>query len=386
MKVYLDNNATTQPLPEVVDAVAENLTSGWGNPSSTHGYGERARAELAQAREEVARLAGVSPDDTIFTSGGTESNQLAFELAALSSPLGEAGAMATTTVEHSSVLRLADQFEARGIEVHRIGVDENGVIRFDQLQDALEDNTVFVSVQWINSETGIVQPIAKILDLCRAHGALLHVDAAQAIGRVVPLESKDLPDMMTWSGHKLHALKGIGVLAIGPRVQVNRDADSQELGLRFGTENMPAIIGLGKASQIRAERLAAHLEHMAKLRDLFEDTLIESCPGIVVNGSGAGRVCGTTNLMFPGVQGPALVNRLEIAGIYCSQTSACLRGRPEPSYVLTEMGISEEDASASVRFSISVLNTAEEIKQSATMVAEEYLAFKSANEKLLGIS
>ena len=386
MKVYLDNNATTQPLPEVVEAVAASLTTGWGNPSSTHGYGERARGELAQAREAVARLAGVSPEDTIFTSGGTESNRLAFELAGLNVPNESAKGIAISTVEHSSVMRLADQYEACGKLVHRIGVDEQGLLRIDELKHSLEAGCALVSIQWVNSETGVVQPIAIIAELCRANGTLLHVDAAQGIGRMAPLEGESAPDMLSWSGHKLHAPKGVGVLALGPRIQINREVDSQELGLRSGTENLPGIIGLARANQMRRESLTADIERMTALRDILECLIKNDCPNIRVNGGGAERVCGTTNLTFPEVQGPAFVNRLELAGIYCSQTSACLRGRPEPSYVLTEMSVSEEDAAASVRFSVSVLNTEEEIKHAAAVITKEYKAIRRANQKLLGIS
>ena len=386
MRVYLDNNATSEPLPEVTAAVSESLTDHWGNPSSDHGRGERARANLREARECVAQLAGVAAENIVFTSGGTESNQLAFRLALARAGTGNTLRLAVSAVEHSSVMRLAERHAEGEDQVSFVGVDSNGVVDLEAVERDLREGIDLLSVQWANSETGVLQPIAEIAAMCLEQGALFHVDAAQAIGRLPISGDEVLPDFMSWSGHKLHAPKGIGALAVGSAVGVGRVEGAQEQGLRTGTENTPGISGFGAASKVRANQLEEIIGHMAQLRDRFEQGILDACPDVRVNGEGASRVCNTTNLFFPGIRGQGLVARLELAGIDCSQTSACLRARPEPSYVLCAMGLSEDEAYGSIRFSVSVLNTVEEIDAAAEAVVRGFQDLAKRNLRLIGTS
>lgn len=368
-EIYLDNNATTRPLDSVVDEVAARMREGFGNPSSVHGRGAAARMALTRARNCVATLIGAKPQEIIFTSGGTEANNMALRCVLDDD---RPRRLITTTVEHSSILKTAAWLESRGVAVAYLPVDKQGQVSPDALRAALREPAGLVSIQWANSETGVLQPIAECGAICRQAGVAFHTDAAQAVGRL-PIAVADLPvDMLSFTGHKLHGPQGTGVLWAREPAQVSPlvHGGDQEGGRRAGTENLPGWTGLAAAADARKVNLREAVEQMRSLRDRFERSLLEHIPGLAVNGHSEYRVCNTSNLRFPRIDGQALVAQLDREGILCSQTSACTSHRPEPSYVLLAMGLSEDEAYASVRFSFSVLNTKDEIDRAVEVVSQ----------------
>jgi cysteine desulfurase len=362
---YFDNNASTPPLPEVVEAVCVAMGDGYGNPSSIHHRGLHAQRRLAFARGEVAATLGARTDQIRFTSGGTEGNNIVLKS-------GRFRRIITTAIEHPSVLRPAERAAAQGVELVVLPVDADGLVDLDSLHRAIRERPEdLASIQWANSETGVLQPIADVATLCREHGVAVHVDAAQAVGRV-PVGLGELPiDFLTFSGHKLHGPPGTGVLFVREAgLPPLLDGGGQEAGLRSGTENVPGIVGLAAALERRAAGLDRAIAHMRHLRDRFEALMLEAVPGVAINGATAPRVVNTSNLRFSGIDGQALVARLDQSGVLCSQTSACSSHRPEPSHVLTAMGLSEQEAFASVRFSFSVLNVEPEVEQAVSSIRE----------------
>ena len=376
-QIYLDNNATTQPLPEVIDAMTGAMTVWFGNASSGHSRGDLARKVLEHARMTVARLLGAPDDTVIFTSGATEANNLAI-LSCLSMDPSQ-GRIVTTTVEHSSILKLCDQLEEQGAEIIRVPVDSNSLVDLERLERSLTAETSVLSVQWVNNETGVVQPIEAIAAIAEAKGVALHVDAAQAFGKL-NLQIAALPiDYLSVTAHKIHGPQGIGALYVRPgrTVRPLLRGGPQESGRRAGTENLPGIAGFGRAAELRADRVREVAEYVATLRDSFERALVAALPDIRVNAAAAPRVSGSTNILFEGVDGQALVARLDQAGLCCSQSSACTNQRPEPSYVLRAMGLSEEEAYTGVRFSFSELNTVAEAQSAAEMVIQTVRALRA---------
>ncbi|NYZ14809.1 cysteine desulfurase [Azospirillum sp. RWY-5-1] len=367
MEVYLDNNATTQPLPEVLDAVAKAMTDGYGNPSSSHAKGARAKAALFGSKTSVAGLAGGNPGGLVLTSGGTEANNLGFSslFRRLQSPR-----VAVSAAEHPSVLRPAAS--ASGGRLTVLPLRRDGIVDLDALSERLEEGLDIVSVQWASGETGVVQPIREIARLCRAKGAVFHSDAAQAFGRV-PLGLDDSGiDLVTLSAHKMHGPLGIGALwtrnvgLLSPAIL----GGGQQDGLRSGTENVPGAAGFAAACSARASRFGNDVARMTELRDRFERVVLAAVPDSKVNGASAERLCNTSSIRFKGVDGQAVVANLDRAGIMCSQTSACSSGRPEPSPTLLAMGLSEAEAWATVRFSFSVMNADQDADTAAMAVAE----------------
>ena len=360
-EIYLDNNATTHPLPAVVEAMLACYQLGPLNASSVHQGGRRARKKLTEARETVAGVLNVLPSQVVFTSGATEANHLVLRNLV-------AGAMrgfrfVTSAVEHSSILEAARWYEDRGGKVEILPVDRNGLIDLTDLTEAIVPGRTLVSVQWANNETGVVQPIQAVAELCRTQGALLHSDAVQAMGKL-PVDLADIPvDFVSISGHKLHGPVGSGVLFIRDPEALTPclPGGGQEAGLRPGTENLPAVVGLSVALQHRLERLPQAMTHLGLLRDRFEAGLMEA--GLVqrINGAGVKRIPNTASVTFSGVDGEALLLRLDQEGIQCSQSSACTNRKPEPSYVLRAMGLTEDEAFRSVRFSFSEFNTNAEV-------------------------
>jgi len=374
--IYFDNNATTPPLPDVVDEVARAMSHEFGNPSSTHSIGVLARKALWSARERVASFLDALSESVVFVSGGTEANNLVLSSVVASRRRPR---IVTTPVEHSSVLGALTSFGVDNCEVVALGVDASGRISLTELGDALTQPTDVVSVQWANSETGVIQPIDEIHRICHANAVPLHTDAAQAVGRI-HLSVRETPvDFLTFSGHKIHGPKGTGVVYARDPVTLRRIlfGGSQEFGLRAGTENSSGLMGLAKACEIRERSLDDAIGHMRALRERFECGLRELHTGIRVNGSDAPRVCNTANVLFGGVDGHGLVAQLDQRKIFCSQTSACRSHRPEPSYVLRAMGLSEDDAYASVRFGFSVLNNNAEVDAVLSDVDQIYRRLRS---------
>lgn len=368
--IYLDNNATAPPLAQVVEAVADTMHLRLGNPSSPHGCGAEGRRYLALPRDKVAVFLGAEPSQVFFTSGGTEGNNTVL---AGGVRINRIARIVTTGVEHDSVLRPAEALAGDGTEVVYVPVEGDGRVKFGTLEAALADEaSVLLSVQWANSDTGVVQPIAEIASLARSSGCLLHVDAAQAVGRL-PIDLATIPiDYLTFSGHKVHGPLGTGVLYVrDPRsLWPLLHGGAQEGGLRAGTENVPGIVGLALACELRGKDLTSAIARMQALRDQFERRLLSDTPGLTVNGARASRVCNTSNIQFSGVDGQALLAHLDREGISCSQTSACSSNRPQPSHVLLAMNLSEEEAYSSLRFSFSVLNTEDEVERVAYAVRD----------------
>jgi len=369
-EIYLDNNATTRPIPEVVERVVELMTSHYGNPSSVHQRGARTREVLSRARERVASLVGASKEQVVFTSGGTEANNLALNKIAIT----DTKCLVTTEAEHSSVLNKAEILEKQGARVIYLRVDDTGRISPHTLESVISDQVDLVSVHWVNNETGIIQPIRELGEVCRKKQITFHVDAAQAVGKV-SIDFSNFPlDILTFSAHKIHGPQGVGALCFKSIKDITPVlfGGDQELVIRPGTENLPGIAGFGEAAAVRQRDFSNLIKHMEGLRNIFERRLMDAFPDLSVNGDPFHRVCNTSNIRFPGIDGMALMAQLDRDGLICSQTSACKSQRPEPSHVLLAMGLSEEEAFASVRFSFSALNTSDEAKIAADRVANSY--------------
>ena len=370
-EVYLDNNATTKPLSEVREAMMRVLDEDFGNPSSAHSAGDRVREAIVTSREDVAKLVGAEADQIVFMGSGTEANNTVFNSVVQRAPTGKRVRIVTTTVEHSSIMKMCDYLNARGVEVVSVPVDRCGQLIWEALDEAVTSDTDLVSVQWVNNETGAILSAERIARLCQSRGVLFHTDAAQAVGKL-PVSVTELPvDFLTFTAHKFHGPQGIGALYVrsSKGLLPLLWGGPQEGGLRPGTENVPGIIGMGTAAQLRLERLEDVQGLMASLRDHFEQSVIDRVPDVEVNGDPDMRVCNTTNLLFRDVDGQALVARLDQEGVRCSQSSACTNQRPEPSYVLRAMGLSESEAYASIRFSFSEFNTVEDVDETVAHLA-----------------
>ncbi len=378
-EIYLDNSASCPPLPEVVEAMRRAIIDSFGNPSSTHGAGERARLVIETARRIIARALGALDEEILFTSGATESNNTV-----LRNVTGRQNAHVVTLVsEHSSVLSVTNHLESVGIKVTRLPVDQGGLVDLDQLEGSLSLPTQLVSVHWVNGETGVIQPIEKIAKITSKLNVPLHVDAAQAFGKL-EFKLNEIPiDYLSISAHKIHGPQGVGAVYIrrGMPLTPLLYGGPQEHGKRAGTENLPGIAGFGEATRVRFESLSVVQDRVRALRDAFEERLSKVVDGACVNAATSARVGGISNVRFERVDGQALVARLDQKGIFCSQTSACTSARPEPSYVLRSMGLSESEAYASVRFAFSELITMADVEIAVSVIEEtvrELRAFDGA--------
>ncbi len=363
MKVtYLDNNATSMPAPEVTAEMQPFLTELYGNASSMHDFGGGVQHYLDKARRQVAELLGAAdPTEILFTSCGTESDNTALFSAIRSYP--EKRHIITTRVEHPAVLNTARYLQSQGWQATYLEVDQDGNLDMDELRRSVTANTAIVSIMHANNETGVVFPIEEAAAICRERGALFHTDAVQSVGKV-PLDLKNSAiDMLSLSGHKLHAPKGIGVLYVrrGTRFVPFMMGGHQERGRRAGTENVPYIIGLGKACELARERLNDENTRVKALRDRLQAGLLAAIPNARVNGGNARRLPNTANISFEFVEGEAILLHLSDLGICASSGSACTSGSLEPSHVLRAMGVPFTFAHGSVRFSLSYYTTEAEI-------------------------
>lgn len=359
--IYLDNNATTAIAPEVFEAMRPYLTEYYGNPSSMHNFGGQLHRMIENARAEVASLIGAQPEEIIFTSCGTESDNTAIMSALESFPAKKH--VITTRVEHPAVMNFCKHLMRKGYRVTFLPVDRRGLLDLDNLVKALDDDTAVVSIMYANNETGVIFPIAEIGEILRDRKILFHTDAVQIAGKI-PIDLKTLPvDMLSISGHKLHAPKGIGVLYVrkGTRFYPYLIGGHQENGRRAGTENLASIVGLGRACTLAKAGMAEEAGTVKRLRDKLESELIKCCPDASVNGDIENRLPNTTNISFEFVEGEAILLRLDEHGICASSGSACSSGSLEPSHVLRVMGIPFTAIHGSVRFSLSRYNTEEEI-------------------------
>ncbi|MCR4666718.1 MAG: cysteine desulfurase NifS [Desulfovibrio sp.] len=359
-RVYLDNNATTAIAPEVTEAMLPFFTSSYANPSSMYSFGGEVQHSLTKAREEVAALFHAEPDEIIFTSCGSESDNTAFWSAIATQP--EKRHLITTAVEHPAVLNVAAYWEREGYSVTRLPVDSFGRIDLDEYKRALTPDTALVSVMFANNETGTLFPVEEMASMAHEMGVLFHTDAVQIAGKK-DVDLSRLPiDMLSLSGHKLHAPKGIGMLFVRKNVLFRpfMRGGHQEKGRRAGTENVPYIIGLGKACSLAMKHMHEE-EKVGKLRDRLEQGLLEAVPRARVNGDVDHRLPNTSNISFKNVEGEAILLMLDRVGICASSGSACTSGSLEPSHVLRAMGVPFSYAHGSVRFSLSRYTTEAEI-------------------------
>jgi cysteine desulfurase len=358
--IYLDNNATTAIAPEVLEAMQPYLSEYYGNPSSMHNFGGQLHRKIEEARAEVASLIGAQPEEIIFTSCGTESDNTAIMSALESFPHKKH--VITTRVEHPAVLNFCKHLARRGYRITYLPVDRQGRLDLKSIVTALDEDTALVSIMYANNETGVVFPIAEIGEILKERKILFHTDAVQVVGKI-PIDVQKLPvDMLSLSGHKLHAPKGIGALYLrkGTRYYPYLIGGHQEHGRRAGTENLASIMGLGRACTLAAHTLGEEAQ-VRKLRDKLEAELIKICPDASVNGDVENRIPNTTNISFEYVEGEAILLRLDEYGICASSGSACSSGSLEPSHVLRVMGIPFTAIHGSVRFSLSRYNTEAEI-------------------------
>jgi len=359
--IYLDNNATTRVAEEVFEEIEPFFCRLYGNPSSMHTFGGQVAKRIGQARRQVADMLGCEPDEIIFTAGGTESDNTAIKgtLAVAS----HKRKVITSRVEHPAVLQVCRDLENRGYILAEIGVDRQGHLDLDQLEEQLDDNTALVSIMYANNETGVIFPIETIAEMVAARGIPFHTDAVQAVGKIPLNLAKSKIDLLSLSGHKLHAPKGIGVLYVrkGTRLAPFMLGGHQENGRRSGTENVAGIIGLGKACQLAGEDINGENHRIRALRDKLEKAILERCPDCRVNGDRENRLPNTTNISFEYIEGESILLMLDRYGICASSGSACTSGSLEPSHVLRAMGVPFTAAHGSIRFSLSRYNTEQQI-------------------------
>jgi len=359
--VYADNNATTRVAPEVLEAMLPFFKEQFGNPSSMHYLAKPAEQAITKAREQVACLLNADPSEIVFTSCGTESDNAAIRGVLTSLPHKKH--IITTRVEHPAVRNVCQYLGKNGYRVTELSVDKTGQIDLDELRETLDDDTALVSIMWANNETGVIFPVREIADMVKSRGALLHCDAVQAAGKL-PIDLRTVNvDLLSISGHKLHAPKGIGVLYIrkGTYFSPLMIGGHQEKGRRAGTENVPYIVGLGKACELALEQMEDEQTRVKSLRDRLEQELLEKALDASVNGDPANRLPNTTSISFKYIEGEAILLMLSAEGIAASSGSACTSGSLEPSHVLRAMGVPFTRVHGSIRFSLSRYNSDEDI-------------------------
>ncbi len=357
---YFDNNATTRVLPEVLDAMLPFFTEQWGNPSSAYHFGHQLTRHLDIARSRVASLIGAEPREVIFTSCGTESINSALSFGARVHP--DKKHIIISAVEHSATMKFCRHLEKSGIAVTQLPVRSDGTFELKHLEDAIRPDTALVSLIWANNETGVIFPIAEASEICHSKGVLLHTDAVQAVGKLkVDMKSAGV-DLLSLSGHKLNAPKGVGALYIrqGVHYEPYVIGGGQERGRRGGTENVPYIVGLGCAAQLASAALD-QMPSIRALRDRLEAGILERIPRVAINGTIDARLPNTTNLAFEGTEAEAILMLLDQAGVCASSGSACTTGSLEPSHVLTAMGFTPARARSSIRFSLGRHSSKEDV-------------------------
>jgi cysteine desulfurase len=359
--VYMDNNATTKVADEAVQEMLPYFTEFYGNPSSMHTFGGQVGKKVVQARERIASLLGCATDELIFTSCGTESDNAAIRGVVESA--GMRRKIITSRVEHPAVLGMCRQLEGRGYMVVEIGVDKDGRLNVDELKDCVDDDTALVTIMHANNETGVIFPVEEIAEFVKSKGVVFHTDAVQSVGKI-PVNLKDSAiDLLSLSGHKLHAPKGVGVLYVrkGTRLTPIMVGGHQESGKRAGTENVPGIIALGKACELAEQNIEHENTVVKSLRDRLEKKILETCPDSFVNGDIENRLPNTSNISFEYIEGESILMMLDRYGICGSSGSACTSGSLEPSHVLRAMGVPFTAAHGSIRYSLSRYTTEQEV-------------------------
>jgi len=376
--IYLDNNATTQLDPAVIEEMLPFLTNYYGNPSSGYGLAATARKAIDLARERLAGLLGCEPTEIVFTSGGTESNNAVINSAVqidardkfATGRIRSSGHVIASAVEHSAVLRPCQDLAKRGCDVTFLGVDRHGSLDLGELEAAIRQETALVSIMWANNETGVIFPIEKIAEICRQKGALFHTDAVQATGKI-PMRLRDTAiNFLSLSAHKFHGPKGVGALYVDRRTRFSPliAGGGQEKERRGGTENVASIVGLGKAAELALQYLSEGKCNIRSMRDRFEKSVLEAVSGASVNGAGADRIPNTSSFSFDGIESSAALLLLDRQGICCSAGSACRTGSQEASHVLRAMNPTGDDARRSLRFSLGRFNTEAQIDHAIEVV------------------
>jgi len=366
--IYLDNNATTQLDPSVIEEMLPLLKEHYGNPSSGYAFAAKSRRAVDLARERLATLLGCEPAEIVFTSGGTESNNTVINSALQFE--SRVKHVVTSAVEHSAVLHPCQDLAKHGCEVTFVGVDRDGNVDLAELEAAIRPETALVSVMWANNETGVLFPVENIAEICRAKGVLFHTDAVQAVGKI-PIRLRDTSiNFLSLSAHKFHGPKGVGALYINRRTRFHPliVGGGQENGRRGGTENVASIVGLGKAAERAAEYLSAGKTQVPSMRDRFERAILERVSGASVNGAGATRIPNTSSFSFEGIESPAALLLLDRHHICCSAGSACRTGSQEASHVLRAMESSGDGARRSLRFSFGRFNTDTQVDRAIELI------------------
>ena len=357
----MDNNATTQVAPGVLEVMLPFFKEKYGNPSSIHRFGGSIRKHVDTAREQVAALLNANPSEIFFTSCGSESNNMAIQ-GFFKQQKGRAK-LITSAVEHPAVRSCCRAIAEDNIPLHEIGVDSEGLLDMEAFKSILMDTQTLVTIMWANNETGVLFPIKEIAEIVKERGGIVHTDAVQAVGKI-PINLKDVPvDMLSISGHKLHAPKGIGIIYIreGTKITPLLHGGHQENGIRAGTENVPYIVGLGKACELAADHIGEENTRVRAMRDRLERNLLEKCKGAKLNGHLTNRLPNTTNISFEFIEGESILLLLDENNIAASSGSACTTGSLEPSHVIKAMGIADTLAHSSIRFSLSIYTTDKEI-------------------------
>lgn len=369
MKVYLDNAASTPVAREVVEAMLPYLTEKFANPSSLHTPAQEAREAIEQAREKIARKINANPNQLVFTAGGTESVNFAIKGVAFAN-MNKGKHIITSKIEHECVLQACEWLKKRfGFEITYLSVDKEGFVDPEELKSAIRKDTILVSIMHANNEIGTIEPIREIGKICQDYGVLFHTDACQSFTKV-PIDMKKFNiDLLTINAHKIHGPKGVGALVLSDRVKIDPllHGGGHERGLRSGTENVAGIVGFAKAVEIMTKE---RVEKMKRLRDMLIDKILE-IDETKLNGPREKRLCNNANFSFRGIEGESLVLRLDARGIAASTGSACSSHKLKPSHVLLAIGLSPEEAHGSIRFSLGIQNTEEEIKYTIDVVKEE---------------
>ncbi|GAW92687.1 cysteine desulfurase NifS [Calderihabitans maritimus] len=361
-RVYLDHSATTPVDPEVAELMVKYLTDTFGNPSSVHSFGREAKKGLEEAREKVAALMGARPDEIVFTSGGTEADNLAIMGTAFANR-NKGNHIITSAIEHHAVLDTCENLKKHGFEVTFLPVDADGLVKVEDVAEAITDKTILITIMHANNEVGTIQPIEEIGRLAQEKGIIFHTDAVQTYGRIPVNVDKLNVNLLSASSHKIYGPKGVGCLYIrkGTRIQPIAFGGGQERKRRPGTENMPGIVGFGKAAELAGKRMQEEMERLTKLRDKLIDGVLNRIDDVQLNGHRTKRLPGHVNFSFHYIEGESLLLSLDMKGIAASSGSACTSGSLDPSHVLLAMGIPHEIAHGSVRMTLGKDNTEEDI-------------------------
>jgi cysteine desulfurase len=381
--IYFDNNATTQLDPLVLQVMVPFLENQYGNPSSIYSFGRAAAKAVATAREQVAALLRCQPSEIVFTSCGTESDNSAIQSALLMDP--DRKHLVTSKVEHSAIIKHAEALARRGYEVTWLDVDSTGMINLNELENAIREDTAIVSLMWANNETGVLFPIEEAAEICRSKGTLFHTDAVQAVGKIDIDLGRAPISLLSLSGHKLHAPKGVAALYVNRRTKFNPYllGGGQENKKRGGTENTAAIVALGCAAELAFAALKEERVRVRALRDRFEKGLLESVSSLQINGDPTRRLANTSNLAIESVDSEGMLMLLDQRGICCSAGSACTAGSLEPSHVLKAMGFSNDHARGSLRFSFSRFNSEAEVEQALQIIPNAVEKLRSMSRGFL---